>query len=154
MMDTGHWIFPKEFVLDDWFGFIYRITELDTNKEYLGKKQFFRLLRKTVKGRKNKKHVKLESDWKKYTGSSTELNAQIDLKGKENYKFEIISLHATKGSLYYGEVRAQVLEDVLRARLDDGTRKYYNKQIASVKFLPPAELLTESEMKIPYKLIL
>jgi hypothetical protein len=146
-MNIGHWEFSKEFDPSDFFGFIYRITELNTGREYIGKKQFTKMQRKVVKGRKNRKIVHSESNWKTYTGSSVELNAQIILNGIDNYKFEIMSLHKSKGSLYYAEVEAHVFENVLRAKLPNGDRKYFNKQIAAVKFLPPDELLIESEMK-------
>ena len=145
--DTGHWNFPHEFDPSDWIGFIYRITELDTLREYVGKKSFFSNRSKVVKGRKNRKHFKKNSDWKSYTGSSTQLNEMIAKKGMDNYKFEIESLHKTKGSLHYAEVRLQVSEDVLRATLPNGGRKYYNGHIAAVKFLPPLETLDEQNMR-------
>ena len=148
-MDLGHWEFPHEFDTAEWFGFIYRILELNTGREYLGKKQFFSNRTKAVKGRKNKKHYKIESDWKKYTSSSVELNKSINLYGKENYKFLIISLHKTKGSLHYKEVEMQITEDVLRQRLPSGTRKYYNGNISAVKFYPPSEHVDEVAMKAP-----
>ena len=136
-MDKGHWQFQHDFDIEDWFGFIYRVTEKNTGKMYIGKKQFFSNRTKKVKGRVNKKHYKIESDWKKYTTSSVELNKSIELYGMDNYIFEIISLHKTKGSLHYREVEMQVFEDVLRARFDDGNRKYYNGNISAVKFIPP-----------------
>ena len=139
----GHWEFPHEFNTEEWFGFVYRITELNTGRMYLGKKQFFSNLTKAVKGRKNRKHYKKESNWRKYTSSSTELNKAIELYGKENYRFQIISLHKTKGSLHYREVELQIMEDVLRTRLPTGTRKYYNGNISAVKFYPPAPLAEE-----------
>jgi hypothetical protein len=146
-MNTGHWLFPHIFDPDEWFGFIYRITELDTCREYLGKKQFHQHLRKAVKGKVNKKKVTKESDWRTYTGSCERLNLAIKLKGMSNYTFEIVSLHKTRGSLVYAEVRMQIAEEVLRARLPNGERKYYNGLIAGVKFLPPLETLEESQMK-------
>jgi hypothetical protein len=148
-MDLGHWQFPHEFKFEDWFGFIYRIIETPTGREYLGKKQFFSNRTKTVKGRKNRKHYKKESDWRTYTGSSKELNAAIELNGKENYQFLIVSLHKTKGSLHYREVEMQVFEDVLRKRLDNGIRKYYNGNISAVKFYPPEP--HADEIKMTYK---
>jgi hypothetical protein len=143
MIKYGNWECRKEFEIESWFGFIYRITELDTGREYLGKKQFFMMRRVVVKGRKNKKITYKESDWRKYTGSCKDLNEQIKLKGMDNYKFEIISLHKTKASLYYAEVKLQVMEDVMRIRLPDGTKKYYNGQIGAVKFKVPEELKEE-----------
>ena len=144
-MNSGHWQVKKDFDIADWFGFIYRITELDTGREYLGKKQLFMMRRIVVAGRKNKKITYRESDWKKYTGSCKDLNEQIKLKGLDNYTFEIVSLHKSKASLYYAEVRIQVFEDVLRVRMENGIRKYYNGQIGAVKFKPPVDLLEEIE---------
>jgi len=147
-MEYGHWEYPGEFKIEDWFGFIYRIIEKDTGKHYIGKKQFHSYIRKPVKGKKNKKLVVKENDWKIYTSSSTHVNAQIDLKGKDNFIFLIESLHKTKGSLFYAEIELQVSENVLREKFNDGTRKYYNGQIAGVKFLPPDEVADETRMKI------
>ena len=144
-MENGHWEFPLEFDSEDWFGFIYRITELSTGRMYLGKKQFHRHLTKAVPGKKNRKHFTKPSDWKKYTGSSVELNKAIELNGKENYKFEIMSLHQMKGSLHYAEIEILVMENALRARFDNGLRKYYNGQISAVKFYPANP--TEKELK-------
>lgn len=145
MNNFGHWIVKKEFDPSSWFGFVYRITELDTGREYIGKKQLLMMRRVAVKGKKNKKIIYKESDWRKYTGSCKDLNEQIKLKGMDNYKFEIMSLHKTKASLYYAEVKAQVMEDVMRVRLADGTKKFYNGQIGAVKFKVPVELLEEIE---------
>jgi hypothetical protein len=146
-MDLGHWEFPHEFDSSEWFGFIYRIVEVSTGREYIGKKQFFSNRTKAVKGRKNRKHFKKESDWRTYTSSSKELNLSITTYGKENYRFLIVSLHKTKGSLHYREVEMQVTEDVLRTRLPCGTRKYYNGNISAVKFYPPSEHVDEVAMK-------
>lgn len=151
-MDIGHWTFEEEFDIEDWFGFLYCVTEVDTGREYIGKKQFFSNRTKVVKGRKNRKHYKKESDWKSYTGSSIELNKSIALKGLDNYDFQILSLHKTKGSLHYAEVELQIQEDVLRTKLDDGTKKYYNGHIAAVKFIPPSEHSIETKSKISIKL--
>ncbi len=146
-LDLGHWIFDKEFDPDDWFGFIYRIVDLTNGREYLGKKQFHKHMRKVIKGRKNRKRIKKESDWKKYTSSSTHLNNAIEDRGKDKFKFIIETLHKTKGSLYYAEVEKQIMENVLKAKLPDNvTPKYYNKQIGAVKFIPPDEVLEEAKM--------
>jgi hypothetical protein len=136
---NGHWQFHKEFNPDDWFGFIYRITEKSTGMEYIGKKQFHSYTRKVVKDRKNRKLVKKESQWKTYTGSCERLNCQIELNGMDNYTFVIESLHKSKGSLSYAEVERQIKENVLKEKLPDGSSKFYNKQIAAVKFVPPEE---------------
>lgn len=148
-MKYGHWYTEFEFNPNDWFGFIYRIIELHTGREYIGKKKFTKLRRKKLKGRKNRKHVITESDWKKYTGSSEHLNLAIEQNGIDNYLFIIESLHKTRGSLHYAEVRYHVFEDVLRKTMADGkTKWYYNKNISSIKFLPPLERDDESLHKM------
>jgi len=147
-MKYGHWEYPGILNPADWVGFVYRIRDLDTNKEYIGKKFFFKIKKKTVKGRKNKKHVKADSDWKIYTGSSKELNAEISLRGKDRFEFFIESLHESRGTLAYTEVQKQVFEDVLRAKLPDGTKKYYNGMIAPIKFIPHDETENEKKAKI------
>jgi len=151
-MDLGHWQYPGEFDTDEWFGFIYRIIEKDTGMHYIGKKQFHSYLKKTVKGRKNKKSVVKENDWKSYTSSSVRLNVEMETKGIDNYLFLIESLHKTRGSLFYAEVERQISENVLTERFDDGRRKYYNGVISSVKFIPPPELPEEARMKVSHTL--
>lgn len=146
-MDLGHWQFPYEFDINNWFGFVYRIIERNTGREYVGKKQFWSKRTKAVKGRKNRKHYSKESDWRTYTGSSVELNKSIEINGKNNYIFRIESLHKTRGSLYYREVQVQIFEDVLRVRMPNGIKKYYNGHIAAVKFTPPLEDPDELAMK-------
>jgi len=144
-MDTGHWEYPIEFDPAEWFGFIYRIVEKNTNRQYIGKKQLVSIRRVKVKKRKNRKVVRKESDWKTYTGSSTHLNAAIEEHGKDNYQFIIESLHETKGSLYYREVEMQIKEDVLIKELDNGTPMYYNKRVGGVQFIPPKPTLKEQK---------
>ena len=146
-MELGHWNFPHEFDITDWFGFIYRITELNTGRQYIGKKQFFSNRTKKVVGKKNRKHYKKESDWKKYRGSSVELNKSIEQLGMDNYRFDIESLHASKGTLHYREVEVQIMENVMRERLASGVRMYYNGHVSAVKFAPTPETLEESKMK-------
>ncbi len=153
MIDTGHWIFPHDFNVEDWYGFVYRVVDIVTGREYIGKKQFFSVTRKKVKGRKNRKRITKESKWKTYTGSSTHLNAAIAKSDMEKFRFYIESLHTTKASMSYAETRMQVFEDVLRTKLDDGTPKYYNRQIGNCKFIPPEETIEESKMKISTSIV-
>jgi hypothetical protein len=148
-MDNGHWQYTAEIDFEEWFGFIYRIVEISTGREYLGKKQFKSYTKKKVAGRKNKKSVVKQSDWKKYTGSSKHLNKAIEDNGMENYAFFIESLHTTRGSLFYAEVETQIKENVLRELLEDGiTPKYFNKQVAGVRFIPPLESTAEQYTNI------
>ena len=98
----GHWL-CEEFNLEDYFGFVYRITNTINDRQYIGKKQLFFTERRKVKGRKNRKVIKKESDWKKYTGSNNELNEEIRQKGGELFTYEILRLCRTKTELGYFE---------------------------------------------------
>lgn len=147
-MDLGHWLYPGEFDPNEWFGFVYRIVNLNNNMEYIGKKQFFSTQRKTVKGKTRRKIVKKETDWKTYRSSSEYLKTDIEELGENNFLFLIESLHKTKGSLFYAEIDAQIFEDVLRTKLPNGERKYYNRMVGNIKFLPPEEVPEETRMKI------
>lgn len=148
MKKNGHWEYPVEIDPSEWFGFIYRIIETDTGKQYIGKKQFWNTKRKIIKNRKNRKKVIFESNWKEYTGSSKLLNESIEKNGIEKYAFMIESLHKSKGSLFYAEVEKQIKENVLREKLNDGSPKYFNRQIAGVKFVPPDVLAEEAYANI------
>ena len=60
--DNGHWIYPDLIDINEWFGFIYRIVELDTGRQYIGKKQFWsKVTKPPLKGRKNKRRSRKES---------------------------------------------------------------------------------------------
>ena len=103
---------PDEDLLKDYQGFVYLITELDTNMKYIGKK-FFWSSRKLppLKG-KTRKRVKLvESDWKSYYGSNEELKLLVENKSADNYKREILILCKTKGDCSYYEAKFQFQHD-------------------------------------------
>ena len=111
--------------IDDKFGFVYRITNLQTEKAYIGRKYFYAF--RTPKGKKRK--VKQESDWKKYYGSCPELKEDIKLYSKEQFKREILSLHITKGQCNYEETRQLFYYNVLTEANEDGTPAFYNSNI-------------------------
>ena len=106
--------------INSFFGFVYRITNLKTGKKYIGRKYFYQFRKPRGKSRK----VKSESDWKKYYGSSDELNANRKSLGNECFKREIISLHNTKGWVNYEETRQLFLNNVLSE-----DENYYNSNI-------------------------
>ena len=111
--------------IDDFFGFVYRITNLQNGKAYIGRKYFYQ--KRKPKGGKRK--VTSESNWKKYYGSSPELKADVSRYGKENFSREIMSLHSTLGRTNYEETKQLFLNNVLMEALDDGTPAYYNSNI-------------------------
>ena len=111
--------------INDQFGFVYRITNIQTGKQYIGRKYFVQ--KRKPKG--GKRRVTSESDWKKYYGSSPELKADISTYGKENFSREILSLHSTLGRTNYEETRQLFLHNVLTEKLTDDTPAYYNSNI-------------------------
>lgn len=135
-MDTGHWNnLPEDFIPTEWWGFVYCITRKDTGRKYIGKKQLNSYTRKKVAGRKNRKRVVKESNWRSYTGSCDELNREIEELGKDMFEFEVVQLCKTKGELTYAEVEHQIKLNVLTEKSEDGSRKYYNSNIMSRWFV-------------------
>ena len=108
------------------YGFVYRITNLESGKQYIGRKYFWQHRKPRGKSRR----VKSESNWKKYYGSSNELNEERSRLGNNTFfRREILSVHETKGRTNYEETRQLFLHDVLTATLTDGTPAYYNSNI-------------------------
>ena len=116
--------------IDDFFGFVYRIVNLQNGREYIGRKYFWKF--RTPKGKKRK--VKSESDWKKYYGSCPELKEEIQQLGRQNFSRTILSLHKTAGKTNYEETKQLFTKGVLTEQLDDGTPAYYNSNILSRYF--------------------
>jgi hypothetical protein len=102
----------------DYEGFVYLITNKQTNRKYIGKKSFWS--RVSLKsGRKQT----IESDWKKYYGSSDELSQDIKLIGKHNFNREILHLCRTKKETTFFELQELYARQVLLSE------EYYNKSI-------------------------
>lgn len=92
-------------------GFVYKITNTQTGRQYIGKKLFTFAKRKQVKGRK--KRVRTESDWRDYFGSNKKLADDINAIGQEHFKREILRLCSTKGQCSYFEAKLQFEHGVL-----------------------------------------
>ena len=123
------WLYEgKPFTTDDigdQFGFVYRITNIQTGKQYIGRKYFYQ--KRKPKG--GKRRVTSESDWKRYYGSSEELKQDIKRDGRENFKREILSTHPTPGRVNYEETKQLFTRGVLTESLEDGTPSFYNSNI-------------------------
>lgn len=111
--------------IDGMYGFVYRITNLQSGKQYIGRKYFWQHRKPRGKSRR----VKSESNWKKYYGSSDELNEERSKIGNDSFRREILSVHPTAGRVNFEETRQLFLHNVLTEALDDGTPAYYNSNI-------------------------
>lgn len=109
---------------EEYQGFVYLITELDTDKKYIGKKNFWRPKTLPKNSKRNRRvRTRVPSDWLEYFGSNKQVQELVESKGEENYKREIIRLCKTKGEMSYYEAKMQFELDVL-LRED-----YYNEFI-------------------------
>ena len=115
------WKVPSEFSSDDYYGFVYLITNRANGKKYVGKKFFWS--KKTLpitKSRKRRKRLLVESDWRDYYGSNKHLKADVEKQGADMFNREILHLCKTKGECAYMEAKEQFDREVLL------TEDYYN----------------------------
>ena len=109
---------------EEYQGFVYEITELSTNKKYIGKKNFWRPKTLPKNSRRSRRiKTKVESNWREYYGSNRELQQLAEQAGPDEYKRVILYLCKTKGEMSYYEAKLQFENDVL---LKD---EYYNEFI-------------------------
>jgi hypothetical protein len=128
------WIYKNDTIEElpeDCIGFVYLIENLETGRKYIGKKlaKFSKTTYRVVKlknGTKKKKKIrsKINSDWMDYYGSSVELNKDVELLGKEQFKREILFYCKSKAECSYVEAREQFIHKVLESD------QYYNGQIS------------------------
>lgn len=139
--NQGHWEGEKADPYH-YFGFVYLITHIKSNRKYIGRKQYYNSKKmygcsKRCTDRQSK-DFKLkcwnESTWRTYTGSSKTLNELIEAEGKEAFKFEIICQCRSKSLLHYMELKILWDHDVMRAKFEDGSYEYFNHSIGSIKF--------------------
>jgi hypothetical protein len=109
-----------EDMIGDNVGFVYLITNLTNNKQYIGKKLFVKS--KMYQKNKKKKRKLVSSNWLTYTGSNDQLNE--DIKKGDVIQKEILHLCTTRGWCSYWETKEIMIRDSL---LDD---KYYNYWIS------------------------
>lgn len=126
----NNWLYENKVIskIEDFpentFGFIYKITNNETGKFYIGKKQLMsktnvKLGKKekaalpTQRGRTpSKKLVVKEADWQNYWGSNKSLLEELKL-GKEKFTREILMICPSKKLLTYWEAVFQIKLDVL-----------------------------------------
>ena len=117
-----------ESLVDKYYGFVYSITCAD-GRMYIGRKAFW-FMRKQ---RGAKRRSKIESDWRKYYGSSDIVKDMVKELGPDNFKREILSLHITKGEMNYTEVKEQFQRNVLESEdyiNDNINGKYFKSRVS------------------------
>jgi len=112
------WIYKgEEFtseMIEDWIGFVYIITDKSTDMKYVGKKLLVSKRKlPPLKGKTRRRSVVKETDWKKYYGSSEQVQQLVEDKGADNFHREILTLCKSKGELGYLEAKYQFEHDVL-----------------------------------------
>ena len=124
---TNQWTFNGKKIIElpeDVVGFVYQITNTTNGRKYIGKKLAkFKRSKAPLKGRRNRRRYKVESDWQDYYGSSDDLIIDIKRLGAENFKREILFYCKSKSELSYVEAREQFARKVLE------TKDYYNGHI-------------------------
>ena len=116
-----HWQYNnKPFITnsDNFFGFIYCITNRTNNKKYIGKKLFTKAAYKQVKGKRKK--LRADSGWQDYFGSGPRLQIDIEKLGKENFKREILRFCESRGECNFWELWEIMDRKALRSP------EYYN----------------------------
>ena len=122
-----HWTYQGNEITkipEDVIGFVYLITNTTNGRMYIGKKLAkFKRSRPPLKGRKNKRRYKVNSDWQDYYGSSDDLTIDVNRLGKDKFKREILFFCKSKAELSYVEAREQFARKVLESN------DYYNGHI-------------------------
>lgn len=142
MTNNTNWINSDKLDFDKHIGFVYRITNLQSGRIYIGKKLLNHTIKKKLtkkeltllEGKRGKKPVSKKvtksSNWENYWGSCQPLLEDIKLIGVENFKREILYGCCDKQTLSYLELRCQMEEHVI-----EHFDRYYNSNILG-KYYP------------------
>ena len=100
---------PQEYV-----GFVYQITDNETGEIYIGQKRFRKPKTLPItKTRKRRVRTSVESDWRRYYGSSQVIKENVVAGHSDRYTREILRFGYSKGDLSYLEMLEQVERKVL-----------------------------------------
>ena len=131
-----HWQYERKPDLSQ-FGFVYRITNNQTGKAYIGCKQYYHYRKYKGKTRKT------ESNWKSYMGSSKHLCEDIKKIGKTKFSFHILGEFKNKRSLRYYECYFQMKYKVLTSTLEGSDEPAFYNNYVGGKFYRPVQCYDE-----------
>lgn len=128
---------------DKCVGFVYKITNIQTGRFYIGKKSLFsntkkKLTKKELSelsgpGRKpTSKRVIKESNWMDYWGSNKGILEEIKQQGTGSFCREILKFCYNKKQLTYWEVHYQCINNVLltdKSYNDNVLAKFFRKDL-------------------------
>ena len=101
-------------MIGDYVGFVYLITDLSNGKKYVGKKTLMSKRKlPPLKGKTRRRTKIVETDWQDYYGSSEEVKALVEDRGRDQFKREILHLCKGKGEMSYLELKEQIDREVL-----------------------------------------
>jgi hypothetical protein len=128
---------PVDNLPEDCEAFVYLITNTTDGRMYVGKKLAkFKKTRPPLKGKKNKRRTKVESDWREYWGSSDNLLEDVAALGPEKFTREILHYCPSRGVASYLEAREQFERRVLET--DDYYNGIINVRVGGSKLLKEA----------------
>lgn len=124
-------------MIGDYVGFVYLITDLSNGKKYVGKKTLMSKRKlPPLKGKTRRRTKIVETDWQDYYGSSEEVKALVEDRGRDQFKREILHLCKGKGEMSYLELKEQVDREVLfkdEYYNEFVGAKIHSKHVASLK---------------------
>jgi hypothetical protein len=126
--DLGHWKYTGDNVdLAGHFGFVYLVINKTRNKFYIGKKQLWSYKKNT--------HTKTgKALWRAYDTSSTHVKA--DKKKGDELEYIMLGVFKTRAWCNYTEAWLQMALRAITDRDDNGERRWYNNQVAAIRFIP------------------
>ena len=109
--------------IENYTGFVYIITNIHTDRKYIGKKIFTTTSRVKQKHKTRRKVIRKQSNWQDYYGSSPSLLKDVEQYGRESFKREIIHLCINKSQMAYFEAKEQFMQGCLESD------QWYNEHI-------------------------
>jgi hypothetical protein len=126
--DLGHWSYVgADIDLSEYFGFVYLVINKTNNKFYIGKKQFW-----TYK--KNSYTKTGKAFWRSYKTSS--VHVIEDGKNGADLEYHILGVFKTRAWCNYTEAWLQMALRSITDRDSQGERRWYNNQVAPIRFIP------------------